>query len=127
MFFEKEKEVLEKYFPIKTKYESDNIELINKQAKINKIIIDALIKNTFNKEIMEQINLTHNSIKAILNNNLQNHLDDVNDYKNMIAKEIKDLSFQCFWHEILNGIFLIIFIILIVFRFKDNRIKNRYY
>ena len=127
MFFEREKEVLEKYFPIKTKYESDNIELINKREKINKIIIDALIKNTFNKEIMEQINLIHNSIKAILNNNLQNHLDDVNDYKNMIAKEIKDLSFQCFWHEILNGIFLIIFIILIVFRFKDNRIKNRYY
>ena len=126
IFFQREKELLEKLFPIKTKYEID-IELLNKQAKANKII--NFIKHSIIEKINEQINLNTTKYdisidNEILNKYFQKHLNGDNIYKNLIKKEIKDLKFQCFWQEILNGIFLISFKTLIIFIFKSARIDN---
>ena len=122
----KEKKLLEKLFPIKTKYERD-FDKIKRQKDIQKIT-DAF-KNSIMEKLNKQINL--NSAKyeisfdnEILIKNLRKHLNDDIDYKSLIKEEIKNLKFQCFWQEILNGIFFISFTILIIYRYIDI-IKNR--
>ena len=122
----KEKKLLEKLFPIKTKYERD-FDKIKRQKDIQKIT-DA-IKKSIMEKINKQMNL--NSAKyeisfdnEILIKNLRKHLNDDIDYKSIIKEEIKNLKIQCFWQEILNGIFSISFLILIIYRYIDIR-RNR--
>ena len=115
IFLTREKDILERLFPIETKYEID-IEK-EKRRLIGKNIADLVLS------------LLINEINDKINSNLGNYLNEIifpknkpnqneqSDYKKILLEEIIYMKNQCFWQEMINFILVIFFFVMILQRY----------
>ena len=123
--FMREREILENFFPKKTKYEFD-VEKIRSNfitPKDNK-----LINAIFIEKMNEKINADSLKNKISLNTNdflkkIKNYLIADNVLKKVLKDEIQYMREQCHLQEIINFILIILFVLLLICRYFNN--KNR--
>ena len=109
--FRREKNVLEKLFPTKTKYEIDFEGVINDDSKL----ISKKLINSINDLMINKINnnITFYSrafLKEIGLEQIINVKEQENEYKRLLEEEIQYMKNQCFWQEKINFMIFIFFI-----------------
>ena len=121
--FEREKMMLEKLFPTKTKYELDENEEKNKNKDTDNIALKTVdsIKNLIINEINNKIYLNlEKYLSEIENAKRKKKNENKNrngEYKKILKEEIEMLKNQCFWQEMANLFLVCVFVLLIVHRF----------
>ena len=129
IFYNRERDALEKLFPTKTKYELDGEDLKDKKQKIDaKIIIEPII-NSFVNELNKNLRIDSEKIINQLNfiklNKTKIHPEE-KEYIKILKEEIKNMKELCFWHEIFNYILISFFISMIVFRYFSKSYLIKY-
>ena len=123
IFYNRENNVLENLFPIKTKYELDYHENTKPKSE-SKDVID-LILNSFVNEINNKIKIDAQQYLNNINNitiSIKN-ISEENEYKNLLMEEIRYMKEHCFWQEICNYILSGFFLLMIIFRFFTKGFK----
>ena len=112
----REKETLERLFPIKTKYElEEEKENLNYNLMLQSVV-DSIIDLLVNK-INNRINFdSQEFLKEYILGKLQKYLEE-KDYKTKFLKEIKYMKEQCHKQEIINFILVALFIIMLIYRY----------
>jgi hypothetical protein len=133
-FYIREKSTLEKLFPEKTKYETDEIYVQkinenksnkNTQRNDNNQILFSDFINTINEEIKTKSEKYEFELDTdIFLKKLKNYFTGQKDYKILLKKEIKYMKQQCQWQEIVNIIFVIFFLLLIFYRYLIRKGTN---
>ena len=122
IFYIREKEVLEKLFPTKTKYELENDDK-DKETKIeqkNNKNMD-LILNLFVNEVNKRFKIDVGSyLKNVTIKKNENRSKEI-DYKAILLDEIKFMKNQCYYQELFNYICTGLFIFMILFRYFQKR------
>ena len=114
--FEREKMILERLFPTKTKYELDGDE--DNIVKIFPKIIDSILNSVVN-EINNKINLNSGRyLSEIKIDKPKNHYEE---YKYILIEELDFLKSQCFYQEITNLFLFFFFILMIVNRYFSKK------
>ena len=116
--FRREKNVLEKLFPTKTKYEIDFEGVINDDSKlISKKLINSINDLMINK-INNNITFYHRAfLKEIGLEQIINVKEQKNEYKRLLEEEIQYMKNQCFWQEKINFMIFIFLILMLINRF----------
>ena len=114
--FEREKMILERLFPTKTKYELDGDE--DNIVKIFPKIIDSILNSVVN-EINNKINL--NSGRYLSEIKIEKPKNHYEEYKYILIEELEFLKSQCFWQEITNLVLFSFFILMIVHRYFSKK------
>ena len=116
--FNIEKMMLEKLFPIKTKYELDvkNENLLVDSQKIIDSIIYSIIKELYNI-------IDSNSKKYLTEIKITKPKKKYEEYKKILQEEIIFLKNQCFWQEITNIFLVSFFVLMIVYRYFTKKIR----
>ena len=114
IFYSREKEILEKLFPVKTKYELDaekeNLNLISQS------IIDSILDLLVNR-INNRINFySQEFLKEYILGKLQKYYEE-DDYKMILLNRIKYMKEQCFKQEMINLVLVCVFISLLIYRY----------
>ena len=121
--FRREKNVLEKLFPTKTKYEIDFEGVINDDSKlISKKLINSINDLMINK-INNNITFYHRAfLKEIGLEQIINVKEQKNEYKRLLEEEIQYMKNQCFWQEKINFMIFIFLILMLIniFLFKKR-------
>ena len=133
-FYIREKSTLEKLFPEKTKYETNEIYVQkinenksnkNTQRNDNNQILFSDFINTINEEIKTKSEKYEFELDTdIFLKKLKNYFTGQKDYKILLKKEIKYMKQQCQWQEIVNIIFVIFFLLLIFYRYLIRKGTN---
>ena len=109
IFYNRERDVLGRLFPTKTKYELGGEDQKDKKENIeSKIIIEPII-NSFVNELNKNLKIDNEKILSNIQINKTKNLLEGKIYKKILMKEIKNMKEFCFWHEIFN-FFLISFL-----------------
>ena len=116
--FFREKTMLEKLFPIKTKYELDGNE--ENTSLDSKKIFDSILNSIIN-ELSNKIEL--DSKKMLSEIKITKPKKKNEEYKKILREEIDFLKNQCFWQEVTNIFLLCFFILMIVHRYITKKIK----
>ena len=124
IIFIKEKQILEAFFPNKTKYELDEIKTKGKMISSQN---ENLINSLLIEKINEKINLDSLKNKIVSNMNdlikkIKKSANKDNNLKKILKEEIEYMREQCRWQEIINFIFAIFFMLLLIYRYSN--IKN---
>ena len=124
IIFIKEKQILEAFFPNKTKYELDEIKTKGKMISSQN---ENLINSLLIEKINEKINMNYLKNKVVSNVNdlfkkIKNPAYEDNNLKKILKEEIEYMREQCRWQEIINFIFAILFMLLLIYRYSN--IKN---
>ena len=108
--------MLEKLFPIKTKYELDvkNENLLVDSQKIIDSIIYSIIKELYNI-------IDSNSKKYLTEIKITKPKKKYEEYKKILQEEIIFLKNQCFWQEITNIFLVSFFVLMIVYRYFTKK------
>ena len=123
ILFIREKQILEVLFPKKTKYELD-------EKKIKKKVIttqnNKYINEFFLEKIKEKINSDSLKNKVVLNTHdflkkIKNYFKNDNVLKKILKEEIQYMKDQCHWQEMINFILVIFFMLLLIYRYSNNK------
>ena len=115
IFLTREKDILERLFPIETKYEID-IEK-EKRRLVGKNIADLVLSLLIN-EINDKINSKlGNYLNEIIFPKNKPNQNEQSDYKKILLEEIIYMKNQCFWQEMINFILVIFFFVMILQRY----------
>ena len=123
ILFIREKQILEVLFPKKTKYELD-------EKKIKKKVIttqnNKYINEFFLEKIKEKINADSLKNKVVLNTydflkKIKNYFKNDNVLKKILKEEIQYMKDQCHWQEMINFILVIFFMLLLIYRYSNNK------
>ena len=126
IYFYKEREVLGRLFPTKTKYELDEEDQENEKQKIEpKIMIEPII-NSFYNELNENLKIDYEKILSNIQINKTKNLSEGKIYTKLLMGEIKSMKEFCFWHEIFNYFLISFFVLMIVFRYFSKSYLIKY-
>jgi len=125
IFYVREKEVLEKLFPTKTKYE---LETDDKDKETKVVAVEQknnnnmdLILNLFVNEVNKRFKIDVGSyLKNVTIKKNENRSKEI-DYKAILLDEIKFMKNQCYYQELFNYICTGLFIFMILFRYLQKR------
>ena len=117
LFYRRQKDILERLFPIKTKYEIEEIQSkITEEIKLSsKNIIDPILLlfvNEINKKVkFDSEKLLSGVVLRSKNNSKENQ------YKNLLLEEIDYMKELCLWQEITNYAMFVFFVIMMLYRY----------
>ena len=129
-FLIREKQILNKLFPVGHKYELDDddkkeekkdIKQYNDQIKIK---LSSLFNNIYSKIKTKAEQKNFSLDKEAFFGKLNNYINKTNDYKMILRAEIKFMEEQCFWQEIINAIFVFFFVLLLIYRYLSKKADN---
>ena len=117
IFYRRQKEILERLFPIKTKYEIEEIQnKISEETKLSsKNIIDSILL-LFVNEINKKAKYDSEKLWSWIVLKSKNNSKE-NQYKNLLLEEIDYLKELCLWQEITNYAMFVFFIIMMLYRY----------
>ena len=126
---DKEKEILEKLFPQKTKYEWDGEEFQNtdiiSQKRVKEHYILFKLINRLETEIRDKSKKFEFSLdKMAVSKKLNKYINDTKYLNKILKEELNYMQQQCLWQEKLIIILLIFFLLLLIYICAYN--KNNY-
>ena len=126
VFYTRERDVLGRLFPTKTKYELGGEDQKDKKENIEpKIIIEPII-NSFVNELNKNLKIDSEKILSNIQINKAKNLLEGKIYTKLLMEEIKNMKEFCFWHEIFNYILVSFFVLMIVFRYFSKGYLIKY-
>ena len=110
-------DILERLFPIKTKYEIEEIQSkISEETKLSsKNIIDPILL-LFVNEINKKVKFDPEKLLSGIVHKSKNNSKE-NQYKNLLLEEIDYMKELCLWQEITNYVMFVFFVIMMLYRY----------
>ena len=117
IFYRRQKDILERLFPIKTKYEIEEIQSkITEEIKLSsKNIIDPILL-LFVNEINKKVKFDPEKLLSGIEHKSKNNSKE-NQYKNLLLEEIDYMKELCLWQEITNYAMFVFFVIMMLYRY----------
>lgn len=126
ILFIREKQILETFFPQKTKYEIDEKKIKRKTMTTqNYILINDIFIEKLNKKM--NMNLLKDKVKVNMNDFLKKikmNLKNNNELEKILKEEILYMREQCRWQEMINFILVIFFMLLLIYGYINNKNSN---
>ena len=117
IFYRRQKDILERLFPIKTKYEIEEIQSkISEETNLSsKNIIDPILL-LFVNEINKKVKFDPEKLLSGIEHKSKNNSKE-NQYKNLLLEEIDYMKELCLWQEITNYAMFVFFVIMMLYRY----------
>ena len=117
IFYRRQKDILERLFPIKTKYEIEEIQSkISEETNLSsKNIIDPILL-LFVNEINKKVKFEPEKLLSGIEHKSKNNSKE-NQYKNLLLEEIDYMKELCLWQEITNYAMFVFFVIMMLYRY----------
>ena len=117
IFYRRQKDILERLFPIKTKYEIEEIQSkISEETNLSsKNIIDPILL-LFVNEINKKVKFDPEKLLSGIEHKPKNNSKE-NQYKNLLLEEIDYMKELCLWQEITNYAMFVFFVIMMLYRY----------